>query len=197
MGELIGFFSDYSNLTGECAGSTGCSPDLLDRQFNGGEVHVFGLEMAGTYTFRLGSTLSLPLRATYTFTRGTFRTAFESENPQFGSVERGDELPYVPTHQARLQAGLVGERWEFNTSLTYVGAMREEAGQGDPEAGELPRTDDYVLVDALASYRLFDPIRVYVRFENLLNQRRIVARRPFGARPTPPFRVFVGMRATL
>ena len=197
LGEVIGFFSDYSNLTGECSGSTGCSPDLLDRQFNGGEVQVIGLEMAGTYSFVLSQAWRLPVRATYTFTRGTFRTDFESDNPQFGSVLRGDELPYVPTHQARFQAGLSHERWNFNASLTYVGEMREEAGQGDPEPGDLPMTDDYVMVDALASYRLFDPIEVYLRFENILNQRGIVARRPFGARPTRPFQVFVGMRATL
>ena len=42
--EVIGFFNDYSNLTGECTFSSGCADELINQQFNGGRVHVYGLE---------------------------------------------------------------------------------------------------------------------------------------------------------
>ncbi|MEO1172902.1 MAG: TonB-dependent receptor, partial [Myxococcota bacterium] len=44
--EVIGFFSDYENLLGSCTASSGCDPADLDRQFNAGEVFVYGLEAA-------------------------------------------------------------------------------------------------------------------------------------------------------
>ena len=33
--EVIGFFNDYSNLTGECTFSSGCADELINQQFNG------------------------------------------------------------------------------------------------------------------------------------------------------------------
>ena len=38
-------------------------------------------------------------RLSYTLTLSRFRESFESDNPLFGSVEVGDHLPYLPTHQ--------------------------------------------------------------------------------------------------
>ena len=197
LGEVVGFVNDYTNLTGQCAGSAGCSPDLLDRQFNGGDVLVLGVEVAGQWSFELARELELPVRLSYTFTRGTFQTAFESDNPVFGIVEEGDEIPYVPSHQARVQAGLLGDRWAVHAGATYVGEMRETAGQGEPEDGELPLTDDYVLVDAVGAYTVFEGVELYLRVENLFDARPIVARRPFGARSTSPLTAQIGLRADL
>ena len=36
--ELLGFYSDYSNILGTCALSSGCSAEDLDRSFNGGQA---------------------------------------------------------------------------------------------------------------------------------------------------------------
>jgi Fe(3+) dicitrate transport protein len=193
--ELIGFFNDYSNLTGECSFSAGCAEDQLDQQFNAGRVHVWGLEAMAAYTVDLESDLYLPLRAAYTLTQSSFQTGFESENPQLGDVEEGDELPYVPEHQASVQIG-VGEqgqglrRWSVNLSATYVAAMREEAGTGD----EGPLTDEQINLDATASWEPIDGLSFYARGDNLTGAAPIVARRPFGARPGRPLMVQGGVR---
>lgn len=187
--ELIGFVNDYSNLTGQCGFSTGCSGDMLDRQFNGGSVLVWGLEAAGSWRFSVGR-FSIPLRLSYTYTGSSFREAFESEDPTFGDVSEGDELPYVPAHQGQLQGGLEHEHAGFQVIGTYVSEMREQAGQGD--AGE--RTDDYVMVDAVAWWQAIERLRIYVRGENLLNDQPIASRRPFGARPIRPFTVQIGAK---
>jgi Fe(3+) dicitrate transport protein len=191
-GEVVGFYSDYSNLVGECAFSAGCSGDQLDRQFNAGEVTVLGLEVSGNAAFDLTETLTLPVRVAYTYTHGEFDTAFESDNPQYGTVEAGDALPYVPPHQFSADVGVAGPKWGLTLTGTYVDAMRERAGQGDAAPGE--ETDAAFYLDVNAQYRPSSWLTVYVRADNVLNDEAIVARRPFGARPGKPLLVLGGIK---
>lgn len=186
--ELVGFLNDYSNLTGQCAFSTGCTPDMLDRQFNGGSVFVWGAEAAAAWTFDLGKRFELPLRASYTYTGSHFREAFESDDPTFGDVEVGDEIPYVPEHQVQAQIGLSHPRGGARAVATYVGEMREEASQG----GGAVFTDQQMIVDLVGWFRPIEKLKLYLRLENLLDQRPIVSRRPFGARPLRPFTLMAG-----
>jgi Fe(3+) dicitrate transport protein len=190
--EVIGFFNDYTNLTGECSFAAGCTE--IDRQFDGGRVWVWGAELAAAHTLRLGGGVTAPLRAVYTYTGSRFRTAFESENPQFGRVRVGDELPYVPAHQAAVMVGLEREeRWGMHLAGTFVAPMREQAGQGE----EGLRTDAQYLVDVTGSWRVLPKADLTLRLENVLLQDPIGSRRPFGARPVRPFQVQVGVRVAL
>ena len=181
--EAIGFTSDYSNITGECAFSSGCAPEDLGRQFNGGEAFIWGVEAVAGHRFDAPGELSFPLRATYTYTNARFDSAFSSSNPQFGDVEVGDELPYVPTHQASAQ---IGARWSelasINVGVTHVDRMREEASQD--EDGRF--TDAFTMLDLLASWTPTETLTVYAKVDNLTDTSPIVSRRPFGARSTRP-----------
>ena len=190
--ELIGFFNDYNNLSGQCSFSAGCDPDQLDNQFNAGEVNVYGAEALLAHRFPLTSGLAVPARLAYTYTRSEFKTSFVSENPQFGEVEEGDELPYVPEHQASLSLGLDGGPWGLTLGATFVDEMREVAGQGEPEEGAV--TDRYLMLDAAARYAPLDWLELYARADNLTNTRPIVSRRPFGARPARPFLAQGGLK---
>jgi Fe(3+) dicitrate transport protein len=182
--ELVGFFNDYTNLTGECTFSSGCSDELINQQFNGGRVHVYGLEAGAGAQVQGPAGLTLRADLTYTLTLSRFLTSFESGNPQFGRVTAGDELPYVPVHQGQVGAGVEAERWAANLSLSLVGAMREQAGQGPLAPGMA--TDAFAVVDLAGSYRVSDSGRVYLTASNLLDSVYIIARRPFGARPGAP-----------
>jgi Fe(3+) dicitrate transport protein len=193
MIEVVGFFSDYSNLIGECTFSAGCSSEQLDRQYNAGEVHAKGLETVFAHRFSLGHELHVPARLSYTYTRTEFQSDFVSGNPQFGEVSVGDELPYVPQHQLSFQVGVDHKLWGVGVNGTYVSAMREEAGQGDDEIS----TDDLFMVDALARYRPYEQIEVYLKSENLTQARPVVSRHPFGARPGKPFMVMAGLKLKL
>jgi hypothetical protein len=73
-----------------------------------------------------------------------------------------------------------------------VDRMREVAGQREPEPGQV--TDAYFLLDASASYRVFDRVKVYVHGRNLLNETYLVSRRPYGARPGAPRWVQAGIK---
>lgn len=188
--EAIGFFNDYGNLIGECSFSVGCTEDLVDRQFNAGNVWIYGAEFVAAHTFGLGGQWYLPGRAAYTLTETEFQSSFTSGNPQFGDVDEGDELPYVPQHQASVQLGVTNQTFAFNTRLTYVGEMREEASQGD----EGRKTDNYAVIDLLTSYEFLDGFLGYGKVSNVLGTQAIASRRPYGARPIAPFMARLGLK---
>ncbi len=107
----------------------------------------------------------------------------------------GDELPYVPEHQGQVQVGLEHPRAGFRVVGSFVGEMREEAGQG-PTPEELS-TDRLAMVDVIAFTQLRPRLRLYLRLENVFDQQPIASRRPFGARPVRPFMVYIGLKADL
>lgn len=187
--ELIGFFSDYQNLTSICSFSGGCPERLVDTQLNAGEVFVYGLEVLVDKTFDVGP-VELPLRLAYTFSGSHFRTDFTSSNPQLSEVVEGDALPYVPEHQLSLQVGAVWNELSGHIATTWTSPMRETASQGD----EGPMTDHIVMLDLALSYAFYEGFQVYGRLDNMLNTTPIVSRRPYGARPGKPFSAILGLK---
>ncbi|MSP25809.1 MAG: TonB-dependent receptor [Myxococcales bacterium] len=194
--ELIGFVSDYQNLTGDCAASSGCSEAKLDAQFNGGHVLVGGLEFAAGTALALPHALRLPMRSSYTFTASRFLTSFASENPSWGNVEVGDALPYVPAHQLAVTVGLEhAERAGVDVGVTFVDSMREHAGSGT--ASDTERTDAHAVLDAAMHWQATKALRLYGKAENLLDAEYLTSRRPFGARPGRPRFLYVGAKLEL
>jgi len=192
-GEVIGFFSDYSNLKGHCTFSAECEGEMLDDEFDGGRVHIFGVEVAAQTELRWQK-LRFPAGVTYTLTKSSFRTGFVSENPEWGTVEPGDELPYLPVHQLGVHGGVGGERWEVTLAGRYISPMRDVAGQGDTPPQE--RTDSQLVMDAAAYVSFADWGKVYLTVDNVFDAANIVARRPYGARPGVPRLVVVGCKTT-
>jgi Fe(3+) dicitrate transport protein len=186
------FYNDYSNLTNICTFSNGCSNANLDRQFSGGKARIAGLELYGEFEPRVADGWTMPLRATYTYTYTEFLSSFKSADPQFGDVKEGDELPYVPAHQATGSVGIERKSFGLNVAATFVDEMWERAGRGVALPGQ--KTDAYFLVDASVKYRLFEHVELYVNGRNLTNDRYIAARRPFGARPGAPLWILGGVR---
>jgi Fe(3+) dicitrate transport protein len=190
--EVIGFYNDYSNLTDICTFSNGCTAANIDRQFAGGRARIAGMEAFSEAEVKLPGGWLVPVRAAYTYTYTELLSTFTSADPQFGDVKRGDELPYVPAHQASAGAGIEKKKLGLNVSGTYVDSMWERAGQGTAKPGD--KTDAYFLLDASAKYRLFEHVELYVNGRNLTNDRYIASRRPYGARPGAPLWILVGVR---
>lgn len=189
--EVIGFYSAYQNITGECTGSTGCTADAINQQYNGGAARVLGLEALASARKRLPWGVVVNGELAYTFTSATFSSAFTSDNPIWGAVDAGDALPYVPAHQGQLRLRAQKGPVELGVGAMYYGEVRELAGQGDmPEAQRVPGR---LLLDATASLELGGG-RLYLTATNLLNQPALVARRPFGARPQAPLLVQAGFK---
>jgi Fe(3+) dicitrate transport protein len=191
--ELIAFYNDYDNLVGTCTVSTGGGCNLGD-QFAGGKVRMQGLEASARYEFGLDGGLRLPVQLAYTYTSAEFRTSFASGFEEWGSVDVGDELPYLPEHQAQLLVGLAAERWSANLAASYTDAMRVEAGQGATSpAGAV---DSHWVMDLSGDWTLTDSLRLFARVENVLDEVYVAAWRPAGARPGRPRTALVGINVS-
>ncbi len=187
--EAIGFYSHYENILGDCTYSSGCTADV-GTQTNGGSAGIGGAELAVRHELRL-SVVKLKTEASYTFTRAVFLTTFDSSHPLLSRVNAGDEMAYVPSHQAAFSGAVAAGDIDLGLSIGLVSAMRDLPGQGDPLATE--RTDTQAVVDVVTSYQIVDGVRLALRVDNLFDQRAIVSRRPFGARPGKPLSALVSL----
>jgi len=191
--EVVGFWNDYSNLVGTCTASTGGGCDIGD-QFDGGEATVRGVEASASFDAgrAQGWAVAMPLTLAYTYTDAQFDSSFSSSFGEWGSVDRNDELPYLPEHTLHAAVGVEGEQWRVNLGANFIDDMRTVAGQGSVTAGE--RTDQAWVFDLSAAYELTDSAEVFARVENLGDEEYIVSRRPSGARPGRPRSSFIGVR---
>jgi Fe(3+) dicitrate transport protein len=192
-GEAIGFFSDFGNLIGACRSSSGCPPSLMGREYNGGSVHSYGVEAMASTEIPLGGSIIVPARVAYTYQRSTFQEDFISDNPEWGTVEKGYEVPYIPKHQLYVSTGLRGKNWGVEGYLHYTGKMRDIASMekrlGSP-------TEATWVSHAAAHYTVGKWGRVHLLVENVLDRPYIVSRRPMGARSGIPRRFVLGYKNT-
>ena len=180
--EAVGFFSDYENLLGRCRVSdSGCQ---AGEEFNGGRVEIAGAELVGRAGWPLGPAASLELDFTYTYTESAFQTAFLSQFSQWGLVQRGDELPYLPQHIGRASAKLTRGPWEVSAAVRGQTQMREEPGVDAVDEGL--HTDGFLVLDLALSRRFGDAMLVQFLIGNATDEAAIVSHRPFGARPNRP-----------
>jgi Fe(3+) dicitrate transport protein len=190
--ELTGFFSDYDNILGASTLSTG--GDGEGDLFNGGAVRALGLEVGAKAdpVLARGSAWSVPLQVSYTLTRATFGSEFESDYGPWGTVEVGDRLPYLPTHQLFASAGLQRGAWSGRVNVAASSRMRTTAGQGEPPASE--RTDAFGVLGVGVDWEIHQGGTVYLAVENLTDARHVVSRRPAGLRPGLPRTLQAGVR---
>jgi Fe(3+) dicitrate transport protein len=192
--EVIGFYSDYEQLTPECSFGVGCTSTQVGVQANAGRAAIVGLEVVAHADIQTPIDLTVPIHMNYTLTQTELEEAFISDIPAFANVQPGDEIPYVPKHQFSAHAGLDSEAWgHLTVGGTFVAAVREQAGQGN--SGLF--TDPFVVFDVSALLRVTDELAVYGKVENLLNESYIVSRRPYGARPGRPRFVFGGVKINI
>lgn len=189
--EAIGFYNDYENLTNICTFSGGCSDADLDRQFDAGAARIYGFEAYLAHDFVWGS-VRFPLTGAYTHTRGEFDTTFTSADPIYGSVQEGDEIPYLPRHQA---SGTFAVEWSHagaSVAANYVSQMREEASN-EPYADSLV-TDDLFTLDVGSKVMPVAWLTIYGNVRNLFDTQKIASRRPYGVRPNAPRWVQIGAK---
>ena len=191
-GEIIGFFNDYSNLLGRDTLSAGGTGE--GELFNGGEVRTSGVEASVLWNpvAAAGGAFSLPVRVAYTLTDTKFRNSFQSGFGPWGTVQFGDELPYVPRHQLHASIDVDRQVWRARLDSTYVGGMRTVAGQG--AYVDAQSTDAYLVVGLSGEYTLRSGVGVYASIRNLTDNTYIVARHPSGVRPGLPRLLMAGLR---
>ena len=189
--ELIGFFNDYRNITGQCTFSSGCNTADIGSQYNGGEASIYGIESVAGYNFLLPQDWEVPLRVTYAYTQANFKSTFVSSFPQFGSVYYDDLLPYVAKHQANLSLGITATKWKISSNWQYRSRMLDQAGKIEQDGAEI---EPLWMWDMAGERRIRKDFLVSISGNNLLNHSTIVSWRPYGARPVAPRQIFAQLR---
>ena len=165
----------------------------MDQQYNGGEAEVYGVESVAAADLLLPHEVTLPLSLTYTWTQTAFLTGFVSGFPQFGTVEPGHALPYVPTHQVGARAGVAMPRWSLTSGLAWRSEMLDQAGVFEGSDTNVPAL---LLVDASVRWQATPRMELYAVGTNLTGSAAVTSWRPAGARTTPPLQVLGGIKVT-
>jgi len=190
--EAVGFYNDYDNLSGQCTFSGGCTDDQVGKQFNGGRVAVYGLEALLAQGGAVGRGVRLEGELTYTFTGSRFRTGFVSGFPQFGTVEIGDALPYVPEHQGGARLTLTHPYGHVTLGATARSAMRDVASQGPIPDAE--RVEAMGVLDLGIGVHAGRHADLYATVNNVANAVYVESLRPFGLRPGMPIQAMFGVK---
>lgn len=192
VAEVVAFYNDYSNITGTCTGSTGCSTAQLDQQFNGGRALIQGIEGRVSHTFRSGAA-SFPIQINATALKAEFENSFSSNTAEWGlgTVNIGDPLPYIPQVQYTLSAGLEYKRFKNEFAFIYQGDSYDQS----VSEGRL-KVPSYGIIDWTGRYDLNQKAQLFARVDNLLGKDYVVSYRPFGARPGKPQSFMVGLSYT-
>lgn len=194
---VIGFYSDYSNLSVVCDGSSGCRPEDVDKGFRSGDVDIWGLEADMHKTFKgvFDTRLAMPVTLVYTYTDSEFQTTFSAPRPDLGDVKPGDELAGLPKHLLTARVGLTDNNWQGALAFNYTAEARTISGSDAPIKED--RTDAQHIVDFSFNYFLTPKQTVYFTVDNVTDEASIVARRPFGVRPGKPRTFMLGYKISL
>ena len=185
--EIIGFWSDYDNLLGECTASSGTNCSVGDA-FNGDAATVQGIEVALSGNLAADSAYRVPVALSYTYTDAQFDTDI-ADTDFFGDVGKGDPIPYIPEHQMQLSLGYESSNWGAYLNTRYSSEVCTRAA-----CGAFQKTDSSLVVDLSGNIQLSEAVNVFARIENLTDEQDIVARQPYGARPNKPLTAFIGAR---
>ena len=190
--EATGFLTSYGNILGQATLAT--AGDGSGQAFNGGNARVAGVEASMDYdlTWAARGVTRVPVRLVYTYTRASFLSGFVSDYEAWGTVEAGDRLPYLPTHQVSGSIGYDESAWSISISMNASGAMRTQAGFGPIPGGQ--GTDAFVVFNASGEVQVNERGTLFAGLQNFTNQIHSVARRPAGLRPGLPRTLVVGFR---
>lgn len=172
--ELVAFYSDYSNMHGNCTEAQGCDASNIGNQYNAGEVEVKGVEFSLGYEFNQTGGISFPVKLAYTYTNAEFANSFTSKFETWEKVTAGDQLTYLPENQLYVAAGMQAQDWQLTLAARYTDEMRTKAGAGTIAADQL--IDAKTIVDISARYFVTNAQEVYLTVDNLLDETYMTTR---------------------
>ena len=172
--EAIFFYSDYSNMHGECTASKGCDDENIGDQYNGGEVDVKGLELSIGYSFNTQNDISFPVKLAYTYTDAEFANSFDSDFDPWGNVEEGYKLPYIAENMLFASAGVKSDSWELTLAARYTDDIRTKAGEGEIAQENL--IEAKTIFDLSGRYFISEAQELYLTAENLFDKKYVTSR---------------------
>ena len=182
--EAVGFFNHFDRLLGSDLAAAGGYGN--NERFNAGNARVWGLEtnISQLFTLNESKKIKLPITFVYTWTNNSFLSEFESDNALFGSVQPGDEMPYIAPHQGSLMISLTHPRWSANLNTRYQSAQRSIAGQGPIGTDQI--IPQRTIIDFALNYQISTAWNTQLSVVNATNEVYLAARHPAGLRPGHP-----------
>ncbi len=178
--EAVGFYSAFDNKTENCSNANPCSNGATAGAFNTGEAVISGLELQAGTTMQLGA-MSMPVDFMYTYTQAEI----SKDNPEQG-FQDGDQLAAVPENVFSLRLGLETTMgWNNYAVAKYIDEMCVNVGCNN-DGDRFDRTESLFVLDYISRYAIADDAVVYLKVENIFDERAIVSRQPEGARPNKP-----------
>jgi Fe(3+) dicitrate transport protein len=113
----------------------------------------------------------------------------------WGTVQNGDQLPYLARHQVTGNLSLEHKKFNINISSKYVGDMRTQPGKGEFVTEQM--IDSNFIIDLSGTYKLTRLVSIFSSINNIMNEEYAVARRPAGLRPGMPRSFQIGIKAKL
>jgi len=188
--ETIGFYSDYENIKGTCSFSSGCTESQLDKEFNGGEADIYGLELVASKKFNYKK-VSFPTQLTYTYTKAQFSSTAESTNTEWGigTIRKDDPMPYIPEHKASASVGFQFSKLLTQFNINWTGKMADQA----VSEGRKYITGHGV-IDWVLKLNYSKESNAFIKLDNILNNEYAVSLRPYGVRPGKPRMLTFGIK---
>jgi Fe(3+) dicitrate transport protein len=188
--EAIGFYSDFDNKTENCSNASPCSNGATSGSFNTGEAVIEGIELQAGSDLEWGSTV-IPVNLMYTYTQAEV----SKDNVDEG-FDEGDQLASIPENMLSLRVGVeAANGWGNYAIAKYIDEMCMNVGCNNG-GNALDRSEDLFVMDFVSRYTLTDQSIVFLKVENVFDERAIVSRQPDGARPNKPRTAIVGLEWT-
>jgi len=167
------FRSSYSRLLGSDAAASGGTGE--GSLYNGGAAIAEGFEI------RLGQKIkNFTVELSGTYTSAYFTQSFKSEFEEWGDIEVGDVLPYIPLIQGMLKIDYQLKGWQLSSQTVYGGERKSVSSQ---DHWDLPAS----WVQNIAIGRWFKKkYQCALAVQNLFNTQHIIAARPAGYRTYTP-----------
>lgn len=190
----IYFVNNYKNLLGADNAAAGGSGS--GEMFNAGKALTQGLELQLTYNLLSSAQkVAMPITLAYTYTHSQFNSSFESGFEGWGSVNNGDQIPYLAKNQLFMSASLQTKKYGLSLNGKYQGATRTSPGSG--KILKADHIKSFFTADASLNYFMDSRTTLFGSITNIANMQYAVARRPAGLRPGMPRSFVLGVNVQL
>lgn len=197
--ELTGFYTQFENLL--VVNNIGGAGTGQSENF--GMVDSRGVELAMNFDAgnAFGWGFRNPYFVSFTYTDTEQLNAATSTDAEsiFSYGAKGNRIPYIPEYALSFGSGLHFDRYGVEVSASYVGETFASAnntanqvngaGAADSRFG---KTDDYVIADVSAYYKIVKGVKILGGIQNLSNEEYLVSRQPYGPRPGMPIFAYGG-----
>jgi len=185
--EAVYFYSDFNDKKENCSDADPCSNGATTGSFDTGEATIAGLELQASTQFELGKFV-VPLDLMYTYTDAEI----DEDNATEGLM-KGDDLAAIPENTFSARLGLESPTgWDNYVVAKYTDEQCVDVGCNRSDS-KFDRTEDFFVMDFISRYGVTDTATVYLKLENVFDERAIVSRQPDGARPNKPRTALVGL----